>query len=113
MSHDPKLIEAMARAMCQHALGPKQCPCWGKAFKCADAHPGEQATAALTALCQARPDVEAVLKGEAVAVPREATEKQLHAALKGGPDEHAELLSSIYRNMAAASPYAKDGKRDE
>lgn len=40
-----ELVEKMARAMCEAALGPKQCPCQGKEFKCADAYPAFQATA--------------------------------------------------------------------
>ena len=120
---DAALIEAMARAMCQQALGPKQCPCWGKAFKCADAHPSEQATAALTALCAARPDVAALLAGEAVAVPREATPEMCASFVTGQYDpidreacaqagifpkaEH-EWAFMGYRAMLAASPYAKE-----
>jgi hypothetical protein len=45
------LIEAMAIAMCQSALGGERCPCAeiGE-FRCRDAYPGEQAIVALNAL---------------------------------------------------------------
>lgn len=46
-----KLIEAMGMALCENALGGKRCPCReAGTFKCADEHPGHQATAALKAL---------------------------------------------------------------
>ena len=43
--------EAVGLALCQNALGPKQCPCAEKGvFNCTDAYPGYQAKAAITAL---------------------------------------------------------------
>lgn len=84
--HDPALIEAMARACC--------CPA-NPACKCSSMSLSwiSEATAALTALCTARPDVAAVLRGVAVAVPRAEI-----ADIKGN-------VRAI-RRMLAASPYA-------
>jgi len=43
--------EAVGLALCQNALGPKQCPCAEKGvFNCADTYPGNQARVAITAL---------------------------------------------------------------
>ena len=53
--HAPKAIEAMARAIRRDGLGTSS----------------SAATAALTALCTLHPSVAAILRGEAVAVPRE------------------------------------------
>lgn len=47
------LVEKVARAMCENALSPKQCPCFGKPFKCADAHPAAQARVALRVVREA------------------------------------------------------------
>lgn len=69
----------------------------------------------------ARPDVAALLRGEAVAVPREPTEEMVAAAAKATFcsdgwssffDLHdAEYLAHDgYRAMLAASPFAKEGK---
>ena len=45
---DSALIAEIGMALCQSALGPKQCPCSEKGvFSCADAYPGEQAQAIL------------------------------------------------------------------
>ena len=46
-----ELVERVARALCQSALGGKLCPCIesGK-FACADSHPGQQARAAIAAM---------------------------------------------------------------
>ena len=47
----PDDVATVGMALCQSALGPKACPCVEKGeFRCADAHPGDQARAALAAL---------------------------------------------------------------
>lgn len=112
--HDPKLIEVMARAIEPLAFSAVL------RVQNKDWFPGtiplseEQAAAALTALCAARLDVAAVLRGEAVAVPREATESMALAALNRSPEPHQpaspvwQLYADIYRAMTAASPYAQE-----
>jgi hypothetical protein len=63
-------------------------------------------------LCAARPDIAAVLRGEAVAMPREMTEAMFEAA----HIEHAygRGLVAIYQRLIEASPYAvKKAARDE
>lgn len=47
------MIERVARAMCQSALGGKVCPCTqsGK-FNCREAHPWHQAIAAIKSMCK-------------------------------------------------------------
>ena len=106
--HD-KEIKAMARALC----------CCQGMCCVADKNPAackchmyqHDAIAALSALLAARPDAAAVLSGEAVAVPREATDEMLdaHWAQTGESREmrhrtHA-LMRRHYRAMLAASPY--------
>jgi hypothetical protein len=47
----PDAVATVGMALCQSALGPKACPCVEKGeFRCSDAHPGDQARAALAAL---------------------------------------------------------------
>ncbi|MEI6644083.1 MAG: hypothetical protein WCL10_18840 [Novosphingobium sp.] len=47
----PDAVATVGMALCQAALGPKACPCVEKGeFRCADAHPGDQARAAIAAL---------------------------------------------------------------
>jgi hypothetical protein len=71
----------------------------------------QDAQAALTALCAALgisdAALDALAKGEAVVVPREATKDMDRAALEReyqGDDD--DLYHSIYRAMVSASPYA-------
>lgn len=122
--HDPKLIEAMARAFCDE---------WGYVWEGdpddgqtapdlpADAYDDrptkglyrKAATTALTTLCAARPDVAALLRGEAVAVPREATEAMETAGFTRvfQPGETwRKCARDTYRAMLAASPYAQEDK---
>ena len=116
--HDPKLIEAMARAIC--CPGNLSCNCSSMSLAWRP-----EATAALTALCTLRPDVSAVLRGEAVVVPREATTEMLLAPLHVGlpwdqrdplgalpghrvMESRVDLRPTIYRAMLAASPYAQE-----
>ena len=48
---DEEMSEKVALALCQNALGPKQCACAEKGvFNCADAYPGYQADAAIAAM---------------------------------------------------------------
>lgn len=48
---DEGMSEKVALALCQNALGPKQCACAEKGvFNCADAYPGYQADAAIAAM---------------------------------------------------------------
>lgn len=109
--HDtPEAIEAMARAMCicegecfETRHGMMHGPC--------EAQPVD-ATAALTALCSLRPDVAAVLRGEAVALPKTPTDAQwdhISASLDAHP---ASLLMERQRrwwpDLVAASPYAQE-----
>lgn len=48
---DEGMRERVALALCQNALGPKQCACAEKGvFNCADAYPGYQADAAIAAM---------------------------------------------------------------
>lgn len=132
--HDPALIEAMARAYCQAALGNRRCPCAGRPFNCANEHPGDQARIGLDALCQAHPGVAAVLRGEAVAVPKEATgamrrvtwltqyslaneAQTIPASIEMvialterrlNDEKQRESDDLAYRAMLAASPYEKE-----
>lgn len=69
------------------------------------------------ALCAARPDVAALLAGEAVAVPREATPEMLNAArewaiTKYGRGIGQDAAIGCYRAMLAASPYAQEPRHD-
>lgn len=58
-----------------------------------------------------RPDVSAILRGEAVAVPVEATREMVEAAINRPATNGEEMFYyPIYRAMIAASPYAaKEG----
>ena len=120
--HDPKLIEETARAIRRDGLGTSS----------------SAATAALTALCTLRPDVAAVLRGEAVAVPREATPEMRRAnwlgqyslanAVQAVPASIETVIAlterrmndagqrendhSAYRAMLEASPYAQETPND-
>jgi hypothetical protein len=115
------LVEAMARGMCGHDLEWRDCTtaCL-QAMACAGdigaiEHDMDKARAALYALRTARPDVAALLDGEAVAVPREATTEMMNAYVRGlveaeDPTEIGQRRASGYRAMLAASPWSK---RDE
>ena len=49
-------VERVGMALCQSALGPKQCPCAESGvFKCADEYPGQQAKAAIAAMKDTQP----------------------------------------------------------
>ena len=73
-------------------------------------HPGQRrrlndaARAALASLRQHRPDVAAVLDGEAVAVPRTATWEMIDAARDAGDSEAS--WGGIYDAFLSRSPYA-------
>ena len=96
--HDPKLIEAMARAIgARLALRGSV---------------NDAATDALRDLCAAHPGVAAVLRGEAVALPKTPTDAQwdhIAASLDAHP---ASLLMERQRrwwpDFIAASPYAQN-----
>ena len=62
-------VERVAIALCQNALGGKRCPCAESGvFKCADEHPGHQATAALSAMSPAGEVERAERRGAARAI---------------------------------------------
>lgn len=132
--HD-KEIEAMARAM----RGDDTLMLESRGLSCTDVCGGDlkcvkrglprcdiqttqstrAAHIALTALCTSRPDLAAVLRGEAVAVPREATDAMALAALDRSPEPRQpaspvwQLYADIYRAMTAASPYEKETPHGE
>lgn len=94
------LIEAMARAIQKRAETLDPGVTWEEWEP--------EAAAALAALRAARPDVAAVLDGEAIAVPREATWEMVRAAgYRPQPDPEPLMYPAIYRAMLAASPYAQ------
>lgn len=106
MTHDPALVEAMARGIDGYR-NPYTKPNGERHMLYA-----YDATAALTALCAARPDVAAVLKGEAVALPKAPTDAQwnhIAAVLDAHP---ASLLMERQRrwwpDLVSASPYARE-----
>lgn len=76
-----------------------------------------KATVALSALTSTIPGGEAALmalvNGEAVAVPMEATrEMQIAATARPQPDPDDAMYGGIYRAMLAATPYAAKEGRD-
>lgn len=109
------LVERVARALCEYALNGKRCPCKDKPFRCADETPGSYARAALSALPAA---VQAVARGEAVAVPREPT---IHMLLAAGrvaiatPDGtwmvSRDEARRVWTYMLAASPHTQEPQR--
>ena len=107
------LIEAMARAMRVDADGRDDWQADDDLRKAWLA----SGIVALGALCASRPDIAAILRGEAVAVPREATKEMLIAAAVvdnnayAGGAQHGADDESIYYAMLAASPYARGGWR--
>jgi hypothetical protein len=65
-------------------------------------------------LCAARPDIAAMLRGEAVAMPREMTEAMFDAAHIEYAYGYGRGLVAIYQRLIEASPYAiKEAARDE
>lgn len=67
----------------------------------------------------ARPDVAALLRGEAVAVPKEPTDDMVVAGDEANPtiwedgtsgEYCVRVVETIYRAMLAASPFAEEGK---
>jgi hypothetical protein len=65
-------------------------------------------------LCAARPDIAAVLRGEAVAMPREMTEAMFDAAHIEYAYGYGRGVVAIYQRLIEASPYAiKEAARDE
>ena len=119
--HDPKLIETMrwhlacyfSQNRMPHMSGDPQARLLPHQKR--DLH--DAVDAALTALCTARPDVAAVLRGEAVVVPREATRIMLNrgmeAYIKWSEAIESQCLdekevAGIYRDMLAASPLAQE-----
>lgn len=60
-----------------------------------------------------RPDIAAILRGEAVAVPREATPDMLIAGVQSDDKRTGnQTCAHIYRAMIAASPYASKSGDD-
>lgn len=116
---DAALIEAMRYAICREKFDCDNHPCDGDDSGCCK--PGrckkplnyaDEATAALTALCTTCPDVAALLAGEAVAVPREATHEMIKAGRNRPYREEDTHIDYTDRNteltweaMLAASPY--------
>lgn len=118
MTHDSKLIEAMARAMACHFSMNRMPHMSGDPLNRLGSQErrrlDDATDAALTALCAARPDVAAVLAGEAVALPKAPTDAQwdhIAAVLDAHP---ASLLMERQRrwwpDLVAASPYAREPK---
>lgn len=119
--HDPKIVEAMARAMHDRAG-------WNN-WERTEHEWRERATAALTALCTLHPGVAALLSGEAVAVPRGnlrrlARTAEMSAGImrdtrRTGKWEGAERVARQFDRMGdaakemLASPWAREEKRDE
>lgn len=103
MMHDPKVIEVMEVMVGLVA---------GEASATMRATTQAFMEAALAALCRARPDVAAVLKGEAVVMPREATEElvaTLEDPLRAEPDEAwQDYQRRKWAELIAASPYARE-----
>lgn len=99
MTHDPDLIQIVADGLQdRHDM---------------DTPWASYAEGALDALCAARPDVAALLRGDAVAVPRKATEEMLDAT-NGFPVGCCSISTSdaaeLWGDMLAASPWAKEDK---
>ena len=102
MTHDPKLVEALrwhlacyfSQNRMPHMSGDPQARLLPHQKR--DLH--DAVDAALTALCAARPDVAAVLKGEAVAVPREDKDALILAIAKRGPLWWRDFSASPYTN---------------
>ena len=104
------LIEAMARAIYLDRYASQ-----GALWDAVDPRHqrnvwGNDATAALTALCASRPDIAAILVGEAVAAPRKATfnmelagEMAWNSA--GGWDLGRSPPAETWTAMLDASPY--------
>lgn len=122
--HDPKLIEAMARAVYEARNG-YGCKAWARLPELYHAPYKHDATAALTALCALHPGVRALIAGEAVAVPRllldglvsEAESAINEACCVRDFKPHPALAHRYNRDMEdvrearrllAASPYAQE-----
>ncbi len=105
---DSALIDAMATAMRE------------RPSELGDAYARELAAFMLGELAQRHPGIAALLRGEAVAVPKEPTEEMVNAGIAALSDhvcEHGEglrmlptAIESIHRALLAASPFAKEGK---
>jgi len=118
--HDPKIVEAMARAiepLAFNAVLRVQNKDW---FPGTIPLSEEQAAAALAALCTLRPDVAAVLRGEAVAVPREATDAMasrvngtcVTVTIDGTWAVTRQEAKRIHAALVAASPYTQETNDD-
>jgi hypothetical protein len=108
---DPKLIELISRALAsddsKNKFTQDGTPLIDVVWKVSV----PDAIKALAALCEARPDVAAVLQGDAVVMPLEASEQMLDAhweqtgeseAMR--PRTHA-YMQRYYRAMVAVSPH--------
>ncbi len=73
-----------------------------------DQYARQLATLMLAELCNQRPDVAAVLRGDAVAVPKVPTEEMIEA---GWIDKEDTNPDDIYYAMLAASPFAKENAK--
>ncbi len=104
------VIEAMARAICaERGTDPEWPhnggPGWWTTYR-------GDAEEALTALRTARPDVAALLDGEALAVPKEPTTTMLNEGgstihLAAPKDPLTTTALHVFKDMLAASPYAQ------
>ena len=114
MTHDPWfLAEEIAWRTC--CPDQKACPAPTRSM-CSRWSYVAPAVEFLTALCAARPDVAAVLKGEAVAVPREATDAMasrvngtcVTVTIDGTWAVTRQEAKRIHAALVAASPYARE-----
>ena len=108
-------VEAVGMALCQNALGVKQCSCLEKGvFNCADTYPGYQAEAAIPALDAARGKAEPVAwsidpVGYSWAKAAAIVQQVANEASNGGLavsvvfDQSPEVLSEALRRAAILS----------
>lgn len=113
-----EVVEKVARALMERALwvGAFDMPQDAR-FHGYDAERGTWINRAEAALSALSPAAAAVERGEAVAVPREATDAMIHAG--ASPDQGfytksrtAEFMG-VWRRMLAASPFAQEPPRKD